>query len=149
MPPELAGGSLSYWTTNEVPSVIFAGRLLLLLSDFIVSDSMRPHRWQPTRLPRPWDSLGKNIGVGCHFLLQCMKVKVKVKSLSHVRLLTTPWTVAHQAPPSMGFSMQEYWSGVLLPPPLMWQARPVLSITTQYERLETLQWICREVKTKS
>ena len=36
---------------------------------------MRPHRQQPTRLPRPWDSPGKNTGVGCHFLLQCMKVK--------------------------------------------------------------------------
>ena len=36
---------------------------------------MRPHRRQPTRLPRPWDSPGKNTGVGCHFLLQCMKVK--------------------------------------------------------------------------
>ena len=36
---------------------------------------MRPHRQQPTRLPRPWDSSGKNTGVGCHFLLQCMKVK--------------------------------------------------------------------------
>ena len=36
---------------------------------------MRPHRWQPTRLPCPWDSPGKNTGVGCHFLLQCMKVK--------------------------------------------------------------------------
>ena len=36
---------------------------------------MRPHRWQPTRLPHPWDSPGKNIGVGCHFLLQRMKVK--------------------------------------------------------------------------
>ena len=36
---------------------------------------MQPHRWQPTRLPRPWDSPGKNTGVGCHFLLQCMKVK--------------------------------------------------------------------------
>ena len=41
----------------------------------VVSDSVRPHRWQPTRLPRPWDSPGKNTGVGCHFLLQCMKVK--------------------------------------------------------------------------
>ena len=40
-----------------------------------MSDSMRPHRRQPTRLPRPWDSPGKNTGVGCHFLLQCMKVK--------------------------------------------------------------------------
>jgi len=41
----------------------------------VMSDSVRPHRWQPTRLPRPWDSPGKNTGVGCHFLLQCMKVK--------------------------------------------------------------------------
>jgi len=36
---------------------------------------VRPHRWQPIRLPHPWDSPGKNTGVGCHFLLQCMKVK--------------------------------------------------------------------------
>ena len=40
-----------------------------------MSDSVPSHRWQPTRLPRPWDSPGKNTGVGCHFLLQCMKVK--------------------------------------------------------------------------
>jgi len=45
------------------------------------------------------------------------KWKVKVKSLSRVRLLGTPWTAAHQAPPSMGFSRQEYWSGVPLPSP--------------------------------
>ena len=117
------------------------------------------------RLPCPWDSPGKNTGVGCHFLLQCMKVKsenevaqscltlsdpmdcslpvssahgifqarvlewvamafsnawkwkVKVKSLSRVRHLATPWTAAYQAPPSMGFSRQEYWRGVPLPSP--------------------------------
>ena len=40
-----------------------------------MSDSVLPHRWQPTRLLCPWDSPGKNTGVGCHFLLQCMKVK--------------------------------------------------------------------------
>ena len=40
-----------------------------------MSNSVRPHRRQPTRLPCPWDSPGKNTGVGCHFLLQCMKVK--------------------------------------------------------------------------
>ena len=40
-----------------------------------MSDSVRPHRRQPTRLPRPWASQGKNTGVGCHFLFQCMKVK--------------------------------------------------------------------------
>ena len=43
------------------------------------------------------------------------KWKEKVKSLSHVRLSVTPWTAAYQAPPSMGFSRQEYWSGVPLP----------------------------------
>ena len=41
----------------------------------IMSNSVRPQRRKPTRLPRPWDSPGKNTGVGCHFLLQCMKVK--------------------------------------------------------------------------
>ena len=40
---------------------------------------------------------------------------MKVKTLSRIRLLATPWTAAHQAPPSMGFSRQEYWSGVPLP----------------------------------
>ena len=45
------------------------------------------------------------------------KWKVKVKSLSRVRLLATPWTAAYQAPPSMGFSRQEYWSGLPLPSP--------------------------------
>ena len=187
-----------------------------------MSDSVRPHRRQPTRLPCPWDSPGKNTGVGCHFLLQCMKVKVhlpmlwtlgwedplekavtihssilareiswtekpgglqsmglkksqiwvstkqqqyvyaaakslqlcptlwdpiynsppgspvpgilqagilewvaisfsnawqwkvKVKSLSHVQPSATPWTAAYQAPPPMGFSRQEYWSGLPL-----------------------------------
>ena len=44
-------------------------------------------------------------------------VKVKVQLLSHVRLFVTPWTVAYQAPPSMGFSRQEYWSGLPFPSP--------------------------------
>ena len=75
-----------------------------------MSDSVRPHRQKPTRLPRPWDSPGKTTGVSCHFLLQWMKVKVK--SLSRVQPLATTWTAAYQATPTMGFSMQEYWSGV-------------------------------------
>ena len=49
-------------------------------SHSVVSNSVRPHRRQPTRLPCPWDSPGKNTGVGCHFLIQCMKVKSEVKS---------------------------------------------------------------------
>ena len=134
-----------------------------------MSDSVRPHRRWPTRLPCPWDSPGKNTGVGCHFLLQCMKVKSEsevtqlcltlsdpmdyslpgpsvhgifpgkstgvgchcllcsisppstikllllLSRISRVQLLATPWTAAYQAPPSMGFSRQEYWSGVPLP----------------------------------
>ena len=147
----------------------------------------------PTRLLCPWNFPGKNIGVGCHFLLQgifltqglkphlllwqadslplhhlgrlltshaaaakslqscptlcdpidgsppgspvpgifqartlewvaisfsnAWKWKVKVKSLSRVRLFATPWTAAHQAPPSMVFARQEYWSGLPLPSP--------------------------------
>ena len=76
-----------------------------------MSDSVQPHRQQPTRLRHPWDSPGENTGVGCHFLLQC----VKVKSLSRVWLLATPWTAAHKAPPAIEFSRQEYWSGLPLP----------------------------------
>ena len=76
---------------------------------------MRPHRRQPTRLPHPWDSPGKNTGVGCHFLLQCMKVKSESEVSQSCPTLSAPWTAAHQAPPSMGFSRQEYWSGVTLP----------------------------------
>ena len=79
---------------------------------------MLPHRQQPTRLPRPWDSPGKNIGVGCHFLLQCMKVKNESEVTQSCPTLSAPWTAAYQAPPFMGFSRQEYWSGVPLPSPM-------------------------------
>ena len=84
-----------------------------------MSDSARPHRRQATRLPRPAILQARTLEMlptgCCHFLLQFMKEKVKVKLLSRVRLLATPWTAAYQAPPSMGFSRQEYCSGVPLP----------------------------------
>ena len=76
---------------------------------------MWPHRWQPTKAPVPgilqarimeWDTISFS---------SAWKWKVKVKSLSHVLLFETPWTVAHPAPPSMGFSRQEYLIGVPLP----------------------------------
>ena len=51
---------------------------------------MQPHRWQSTRLPHPWDSLGKNTGVGCHFLLQCMKVKSEREVTQLCRTLSDP-----------------------------------------------------------
>ena len=55
-----------------------------------MSDSVRPHRWQPTRLPRPWDSPGKNTGVGCLFLLQCMKVKSQSEVAQSCPILQDP-----------------------------------------------------------
>ena len=55
-----------------------------------MSDSVRPHRWQPTRLPRPWDSPGKNTGVGCHFPLQCIKVKSKSEVTQSCPTLSGP-----------------------------------------------------------
>ena len=72
---------------------------------------MRPHRQQATKLLRPWDSPGKNTGVGCHFLLQCMHARI-LSHCNRVRLCATLWTVAHQAPPST-----EYWSGLPVPSP--------------------------------
>ena len=67
-----------------------ASTLLLLLRCFIVSDSVRPHRWQPTRLLCPWDSPGKNTGRDCHFLLQCMKVKGESEVTQSYLTLSNP-----------------------------------------------------------
>ena len=55
-----------------------------------MSDSVRPHRRQPTRLPSPWDSPGKNPGVSCHFLLQCMKVKSESEVAQSCPTLSDP-----------------------------------------------------------
>ena len=83
-------------------------------------DSVRPHRWQPTRLPRPWDSPGKNTGVGCHFPSPMHESEKWKWSCSVVSDSATPWTAAYQAPPSIGFSRQQYWSWVSLPSPKIW-----------------------------
>ena len=56
----------------------------------VMSDSVRPHRWQPIGLSRPWDSPGKNTGVGCHFLLQCMKVKSESEVAQSCPTLSNP-----------------------------------------------------------
>ena len=79
----------------------------------VVSDSLRPRGLQPTRLLHPWDSPGKNTGVGCHFLLQCLKVN----SESEVaQSCPTPHDPMDCSPPGpMGFPRQEYWSRLLFP----------------------------------
>ena len=63
---------------------------LLLLSRFSHVRLWRPHRRQPTRLPRPWDSPGKNTGVGCHFLLHRMKVKSESEVAQSCPTLSDP-----------------------------------------------------------
>ena len=79
--------------------------------------------WQPTRLPHPRDSPGKNTGVGCHCLLQCMKVKSEREVAQSCPTLSDPMDCSLPGFPSMGFSRQEYWSGVPLPSP-EWVAIP-------------------------
>ena len=86
--------------------------LLVLLSRF---SHVRPHRRQPTRLHRLWDSPGKNTGVGCHYLLQYMKVKSESEVMSDSlwpQGLQPTWLLC-----PLDFSRQEYWSGVPLPSP--------------------------------
>ena len=61
-----------------------------------------------------------SLGLCCHFLLQCMKVKSESEAAQSVQLFATPWTAAYQAPLSMGFSRQEYWSEVPLPSPMVY-----------------------------
>ena len=83
-----------------------------------MSNSVQPHRQQPTRLPVPGILQARILEWVAISFSNPWKWKAKVKSLSRVRLLATPWTAAYQAPPSLGFSRQEYWSRVPFPSPM-------------------------------
>ena len=76
-----------------------------------MSDSVRPHRRQPTRLPVPGNLQARTLEWVAISFSNAWKWKVKVKSLSRVWLLATPWTAAYQTPPSMGFSRKSTWVG--------------------------------------
>ena len=121
-----------YWSGVPLPS-LRGNMLLLLLCCFSCVDSAWLHRQQPTRLPRPWESPGMNTGMGCHFLLQCMTMKSKSEVAQSCPTLATPWTAAYQAPASMGFSRQDYWSGV--PSPSL--DKPTANIIFKGEKLKT------------
>ena len=75
-PPSLRFSRQKHWSRLPFPSPMQESEKWKW-SYSVVSDSVWPHRRQPTRLPCPWNSPGKNTGVGCHFLLQCVKVKRK------------------------------------------------------------------------
>ena len=125
---------------------------------------MWPHRWQPTRLPHPAILQARTLEWVAISFSNAWKWKVKGKSLSHIWLLATPWTAAHQAPPSMGFSRQEYWSELPLPSQdhlwsltylhLVWYGAPnlrstqpdtiVLAFSIKYLKHlgSKLEWLC-------
>ena len=94
-----------------------------------MSNSVRPQRRQPTRLPAPGILQARTLEWVAISFSNAWKWKVKVKSLSRVRPFATPWTAAYQAPLSMGFSRQEYWSGLPLPSPYCLLAFPNFSKT--------------------
>ena len=75
----------------------------------VVSDPVQPHRRQPTRLPRPWDSPDKNTGVGCHFLLQCMRVKSESEVAQSCPTLFEPMDCS-----TLGFRVHHQLPGLAL-----------------------------------
>ena len=99
------------------PQASKTAQLLLLLSRSVMSDSVRPHRRQPTRLLCPWDSPGKNTRVGCHFLLQCMNVKSEREVAQSCPTLRDPMDCSLPGSSIHGISRQEYWSRLPFPSP--------------------------------
>ena len=87
--PSMGFPRQEYWSGVPLPSAVFTCCCCCCVTS-VVSDSVRPHRLQPTRLPHPWDSPGKNTGVGCHFLLQCMKVKSESEVTQSCPTLSDP-----------------------------------------------------------
>ena len=90
-----------------------------------------PRDGSPPGSPIPGILQARTLEWGAISFSNAWKWKVKVKLLSRVRPSGTPWTAAHQAPPSMGFSRQEYWSGVPLPSPLLLTIGIVLYVTAE------------------
>ena len=106
---------LDDWTTRKIA----LSYLLLLLSRFSHVRLCNPIDGSPPGSPIPGILQARTPEWVAISFSNAWKWKVKVKSLSCVQLLVAPWTAAHQAPPSMGFSRQEYWSGVPLPSPAL------------------------------
>ena len=106
-----------------------------------MSDSVRPHRWQPTRLPHPWDSPGKNTGVGCHVLLQCMEEKSESEVAHSCLTLSDPMDCSPPGSPVHGFSRQECWSGLPLPSPSVWACQSKHVRHQHATQLSLLQFI--------
>ena len=88
-PPSLGFSRQEHWSGLPFPSLMHESEKWKC-SRSVVSDSSQPHGLQPTRLPHPWDSPGKNTGVGCHLLLQCMKVESQSEVAQSCPTLSDP-----------------------------------------------------------
>ena len=102
--------------------------LLLLLSHFSCVRLCVIPQTAATRLPRPWDSPGKNTGVGCHFLLQCMKVKSEREVAQSCLTLSDPVDCSLPSSSIHGIFQAKYWSGMPLPSPKIPHASEQLSL---------------------
>ena len=112
-----------------------------------MSNSVQSHRQQPTRLLRPWDSPSKNTGVGCHFLLQRMKVKSESEVTQSGPTLSNPMDCSLPGSSIHGISRQEYWSGVPLPSPSLATRKCKLTLQWKYQYLP-IRMAKVKVKTK-
>ena len=122
--PYIGGWSLNYWTIRETTSLHFLN-LNTYTHPTAAAKSLQscptlcdPIDGSPPGSPVPGILQARTLEWVAISFSNAWKWKVKVKSFSRIRLLATPWTAAYQAPPSMGFSRQEYWSGVPLPSPI-------------------------------
>ena len=130
-------------TPTHISGVAAATKSLQLCPTLV-----RSHRRSPPGSPVPGILQARTLEWVTISFSNAWKWKGKVKSFSHVRLLETPWTAAYQAPPSMGFSRQEHWSGVPLPSPTSLarsnSMTPVFIILSSAERHITLtfaEWL--------
>ena len=111
-PPSLGFSRQEYWSEVPLPSLLIVAAAKSLQSCLTLCD---PIDGSPPGFPVPGILQARTVEWVAISFSNAWRWKVKVKSLSHVRLFETLWTAAYQAPPYMGFSRQEYWSGVLLP----------------------------------
>ena len=104
---------------------------------------MWPLRWQPTRLPRPWDSPGKNTGMGCHFLLQCMKVKSESEVAQSCLTLSDPMDCSLPGSPVHGIFQARVleWGAIAFSVPLVVYIRSFSSVQFSWSVMSDSLWL--------
>ena len=112
----------------------------------VVSDSMRPHRGKPTRLPRPWDSLGKNTGVGRHFLLQCVKEKSESEVTQSCPTLSDPMDCSLSGSAIHGIFQARVLEWVPLPSPMVSIVNRNVWYTSKFMKVDLMLVVLTTIK---